>query len=110
MTPLLAETVEPLLTSGKAAALLGVCRQTVIDWASAGKLEIAHITQGGHYRFRGSDVQALLNRCAKDQIGPESKSIDDLARLEPGNQAFDNTTQSGDNSGLVVAPVLGVRP
>jgi excisionase family DNA binding protein len=50
---------DQLLRPGQVAALFQVSRRTVSDWARAGKLE-AIITPGGHRRFRGREVRALL--------------------------------------------------
>ena len=56
---------DPLLTTGKAAAVLEVAPQTVARWADAddGTLPCTR-TPGGHRRFRTTAVQALRTRLA----------------------------------------------
>ena len=49
---------DPFLRPRQAARLLGVEPRTVSNWARLGVLE-AHRTNGGHHRFRLSDVQRL---------------------------------------------------
>ncbi len=51
-------TDRPYITSGEAARLLGVSRQTVLRWAHSGALPWAQ-TIGGHLRFRPADVRSL---------------------------------------------------
>ena len=48
-----------LLTSGEAAAMLGVCRESVARWAKAEKIP-SFRTPGGHHRYWESDVRALI--------------------------------------------------
>lgn len=48
-----------LLSPGKAALALGVSIKTIDRWRELGKLEVATITEGGHRRYRRSDVEAL---------------------------------------------------
>lgn len=50
--------IDPLLTVSKAAEVLGVHRDTLRDWANGGKIPSIR-TQGGHRRFRQSDLDAL---------------------------------------------------
>jgi excisionase family DNA binding protein len=52
---------DPMLRPRQAARLLGVDSRTVSQWARAGLLE-AHRTDGGHHRFRLSDVLELARR------------------------------------------------
>jgi excisionase family DNA binding protein len=48
-----------LLSARAAAKVLGVDKSTVSRWCTAGKLP-AHQTQGGHWRIRTVDVEALV--------------------------------------------------
>jgi excisionase family DNA binding protein len=48
------------MTSGEVAAAFHVERQTVVQWAKAGKLAGVR-TPGSHWRFREADVAAILN-------------------------------------------------
>lgn len=50
---------DPWLSSGEAAALVGVDRRTLRSWEDQG-LITAHQTPGGHRRYRKSEVEALL--------------------------------------------------
>lgn len=50
---------DELLRSHEVAVLFDVTDRTVINWAAAGKLPSIR-TAGGHLRFRGDDVMALL--------------------------------------------------
>jgi len=50
---------DELLRSHEVAVLFDVTDRTVINWAAAGKLPSIR-TAGGHLRFRGEDVMALL--------------------------------------------------
>jgi excisionase family DNA binding protein len=47
------------LSTTAAAALVGCHPETVKRWAMKGELP-SFLTPGGHYRFRRSDVEALL--------------------------------------------------
>jgi excisionase family DNA binding protein len=49
----------PLLTTGRAAELLGVTPDTVLRWVRKGRLA-AHQTAGGHCRIRLEDLKPLL--------------------------------------------------
>lgn len=52
---------EPFTLTPKAAAdLIGVHDETIKRWAAKGKLP-AFRTPGGHWRFRRSDVLALID-------------------------------------------------
>lgn len=51
---------EPLLTTAKAAALIGVDPKTLARWDKAGKLGQIARTPGGHRRYRESQLLALL--------------------------------------------------
>jgi excisionase family DNA binding protein len=50
---------DELLRSHEVAVLFDVTDRTVINWAAANKLPSIR-TAGGHLRFRGEDVLALL--------------------------------------------------
>lgn len=50
---------EPMLTPTEVAELFYVTPKTVTRWAKAGKLSAIR-TLGGHFRFRESEVRALL--------------------------------------------------
>lgn len=49
---------DPLLTSGKAAAICGVASGTMRRWAEAGKITVI-LTLGGHRRYRESEVRRI---------------------------------------------------
>ena len=51
---------ESLLTPAEVAAMFRVATETVRRWANAGKLDSVRNPGGGHYRFRESEVRALL--------------------------------------------------
>lgn len=51
---------DAVLKTGEVAALFQVHPGTVIKWVRAGKLDCFY-TIGGHRRFRGQDVLALLS-------------------------------------------------
>lgn len=55
-----------LMTSGQAAEVLGIHRETVCTWSNEGKLPAAYRTAGGHRRFR-VDVVRTLQR-ARDGV------------------------------------------
>lgn len=50
---------EPLLTTAEVAAMFRVRTQTVTRWAETGWLTSIR-TPGGHYRYRASEVDELL--------------------------------------------------
>lgn len=50
---------EKYLRPGQVAAMFGVKRQTVNEWAKAGRLTVIR-TPGGHHRYRESEVLALF--------------------------------------------------
>jgi excisionase family DNA binding protein len=95
------------LSSGEAARLLGVCRQTVLRWARDGALHSTR-TLGGHLRFRAADVenlrQTLANLGASHATSPaaepptspstESTLAEDGEIAEPGPPRL-RLTQSG---------------
>lgn len=51
---------ERLLRAGQVAGLFGVSRRTVNEWASRGVIPGFRVMESGHWRFRESDVLALL--------------------------------------------------
>ncbi|MER5622538.1 helix-turn-helix domain-containing protein [Streptosporangium sp. NPDC002544] len=51
---------ERLMKPEEVADLVGVKPKTVTDWARAGRIPFTR-TPGRQYRFRGADVEALLN-------------------------------------------------
>lgn len=54
------------LTAGRVAGLFGVCRDTVRDWAEAGRLRGVRLPdrggRKGNWRFRPADVAAFAAR------------------------------------------------
>ncbi|MEE2041295.1 BldC family transcriptional regulator [Nocardiopsis sp. CT-R113] len=54
---------EEVLTPAEVAHLFRVDPKTVTRWAQAGKLT-SFRTPGGHRRYRGTEVRALLGRPA----------------------------------------------
>ncbi|MBT2268435.1 BldC family transcriptional regulator [Rhodococcus erythropolis] len=50
---------EEWLTPGQVAVLFDVNPKTITRWARAGKIGFT-TTVGGHRRYRGSEIQALL--------------------------------------------------
>ena len=53
------EQTERLLRPCEAAALYGVDRRTLSNWAAAGKLT-THRTVGKHRRYREGEIRALI--------------------------------------------------
>ncbi|MCV7358522.1 MerR family transcriptional regulator [Mycolicibacterium fluoranthenivorans] len=49
-----------LITTSGVADRFGVDSSAVRRWVSEGKITPAFTTPGGHYRFRLSDIEALL--------------------------------------------------
>ena len=56
----MSESTERLLGSGEVAAIFRVDSKTVSRWAREGKLRPPIRTVGGHYRYRESEIRALL--------------------------------------------------
>jgi excisionase family DNA binding protein len=56
----MASTPEDLLSAGEVAFLVHVNPRTVARWADEGDLPVAEVTEGGHRRFRRSDVDTFL--------------------------------------------------
>ncbi len=50
---------ERLLAPGEVAYVFGVTPKTVVRWSNAGRLPCTR-TEGGHRRYRESDVRRLL--------------------------------------------------
>lgn len=71
---------EHLFTPAEVAALVFVDPKTVSRWARAGRLP-STTTPGGHRRFRGSDVQALVSY---DSSQRESRGAIPAQRMEMG--------------------------
>lgn len=59
-----ASTTTPMLTPAAVAARFGVSTSTVRRWESAGVLEAATRTVGGHRRFDPDDVDDLADELA----------------------------------------------
>lgn len=51
----------PLMKPDEVAVLFNVKVPTVVEWARTGKLPATRTPGGQHYRFRRSDVEALLS-------------------------------------------------
>lgn len=52
--------MEQLISPQKAALMLGVCTNTLINWEREGKLK-CHRTLGGHRRYYLQEIQRLLD-------------------------------------------------
>ena len=50
----------PLITTGKAARIAGVTRETIQNYIQDGKLRAESRTPGGHYRLDEKHVRATL--------------------------------------------------
>jgi excisionase family DNA binding protein len=57
---------EPLLKPADVGQIFDVEAKTVVEWAKTGKIRSLR-TPGGQYRFRESDVEALLASGLDDQ-------------------------------------------
>ncbi|UJP41084.1 BldC family transcriptional regulator [Cellulomonas palmilytica] len=62
-------TAQELLTPQEVAMLFGVDPKTVTRWARAGRLNAIR-TLGGHRRYLGSEVRALITPSVPTQAGP----------------------------------------
>lgn len=62
------------LTLGEVAQLLGVHPSTVRNWADAGKMPV-HRTQGGHRRFRRSEVELWLQAQRADGDAAQAAQV-----------------------------------
>lgn len=49
-----------LITTGKAAKLAGVTRETIQNYVRDGKLQSVQRTKGGHYRLDEGEVRKTL--------------------------------------------------
>ena len=63
------QTAQELLTPQEVAMLFGVDPKTVTRWARAGRLNAIR-TLGGHRRFLGSEVRALITPSIPTQASP----------------------------------------
>lgn len=70
---------EVLLTSGQAAAFLGLSQATVLRWSRAGRIPCVR-SAAGHRRFRLGDLETILN------AGSPSVTDESVPR-EPGQAA-----------------------
>lgn len=63
------QTAPELLTPQEVANLFGVDPKTVTRWARSGRLNAIR-TLGGHRRYLGSEVRALVAPSIPTQAGP----------------------------------------
>ncbi|WP_444662994.1 BldC family transcriptional regulator [Cellulomonas sp. CW35] len=63
------QTAQELLTPQEVAMLFGVDPKTVTRWARAGRLNAIR-TLGGHRRYLGSEVRALITQSIPTQASP----------------------------------------
>ncbi len=63
------QTAQELLTPQEVATLFGVDPKTVTRWARAGRLNAIR-TLGGHRRYLGSEVRALITPSIPTQASP----------------------------------------
>ncbi len=63
------QTAQELLTPQEVAMLFGVDPKTVTRWARAGRLNAIR-TLGGHRRYLGSEVRALITPSIPTQASP----------------------------------------
>jgi len=61
-----------LLTTGQAAALLGVSKPTLVRAVQRGQLRPAMVTPGRHRRFRSEDLAAFGTNELKRPFGAEA--------------------------------------
>lgn len=59
-----------LLTRAEVAALFGVSPRTVTGWANGGRLASIR-TLGGHRRYAGDQVHAVLERQRRPVVDPD---------------------------------------
>ena len=69
------ENVEPdvLYTTGQAAVVLGVTRQTIVNWCNQSVLPSIRAHDGASRRIKGTDLLALLSH--SDQTVQEEVSL-----------------------------------
>lgn len=60
----MADTSEPLVTTGEAARALGIAPTTLARWAGSGLVTPALRTRGGHYRW---NLTALREQLQDDE-------------------------------------------
>lgn len=60
-------TEHEFLTPAQAAKAFGVTTKTITKWANAGKLNV-HRTLGNHRRFKRSEIEAVINPPAPDEV------------------------------------------
>jgi excisionase family DNA binding protein len=58
---------ERLLSSGEAARLIGISRESLTRWAREGKVTPAMVTPGGQYRWRLDDLRRQLGLREHDE-------------------------------------------
>lgn len=63
------QSAQELLTPQEVAMLFGVDPKTVTRWARAGRLNAIR-TLGGHRRYLGSEVRALITPSIPTQASP----------------------------------------
>ena len=77
---------EETLTSGQAAALLGVSSaNTVKNWLASGQFPGAFKTAGGHWRFLRSEVEAVKERMEELR---EKNTREDLTPSDPSEAEY----------------------
>ena len=81
-----------LMTSTEVARLFRVGRPTVIGWVDRGVLD-AVTTPGGRYRFRTSDVRALL--ASRDEFGNVPQEVQSPAPQLPSSPGTASGTAAG---------------
>lgn len=67
------EEEEDLLTPSEVAKMFRVDPKTITRWAKSGKLSSIR-TLGGHRRYRGPEVRALLEGQRKVRTEPEAEA------------------------------------
>lgn len=60
---------EVLLTSGQAAAFLGLSQATILRWSTAGRIPCVR-SAAGHRRFRLGDLESILKTGGTSVTGP----------------------------------------
>ncbi|WP_133408199.1 helix-turn-helix domain-containing protein [Parashewanella tropica] len=54
--------MEKLLSSGEAAQLLGVSKNTLCTWRSTGRHQIKYLKIGRLVKYRAADLQQFINQ------------------------------------------------
>jgi excisionase family DNA binding protein len=76
-----------LVSIGKAAAILGVCIQTLRDWEKAGRIH-CHRTIGNHRRYDIDELEQLMRRKGREKAARTPKQelaaqyVSDLTKLQ----------------------------